>query len=257
MAIELSLEGKCVIVTGAARGIGAAVAKRMAEAGASLFLIDISAEGLNAVKRELEQYPVNTETAVCDLSQVENIVSVVEQAQKRMGKIDILVNNAAVNIRETAFHVEADHWQKVMDLNLRGTFFMAREAARYMVSQGEGGAVINIGSELSFVGLPEGQIAYSTSKAGINQLGRVLAAEWASYGIRVVTVIPSLTETELVTENLKKPGYREKFEKDIPLGRLAKPIDIANAVVFMASDMASFITGETLLVDGGYTNTRP
>lgn len=257
MGVEISLVHKVAIITGAGRGIGAKIAERMAEAGAELYLVDINEDGLRNVQESLKSYGKKVVIKACDLSDAEVIPFLIADVKAQMGRIDILVNNAAVNYRETAFDVDIDHWQKIMNLNLRGTFLMAREVAGKMIEDGNKGVVINIGSELSFVGLPEGQVAYSTSKAGINQLGRVLAAEWAKYNIRVVTVIPSLTETALVAENLKKPGYREKFEKDIPLGRIAKPEDIANAVLFMASEMADFITGETLLVDGGYTNTRP
>ena len=256
MGIDLSLKGRCAVITGAGRGIGAAIAKKMAEAEAELFLIDKSPENLNSVKEDLTKIIDKIETAVCDIANPDDIAKTIADVKQRLGKIDILVNNAAVNYREKAFDVDLKNWQKVMDVNLRGTFIMAREAADYMIKDNVNGVIVNIGSELSFVGLPEGQVAYSTSKAGINQLGRVLAAEWGPKHIRVVTVIPGLTETELVSENLKKPGYRESFENVIPLGRIAKPEDIANAVVFMASDMASFITGETLLVDGGYTNAR-
>ena len=172
-----------------------------------------------------------------------------------LGAIDILVNNAAVNYREKAFDVDLDHWELLYNTNLKGYFVMARECAKRMLAQG-GGSIVNIGSELSFVGVNEGQVAYSTSKAAVNQLSRVLGSEWSKHNIRDNTVIPCFTETPLVTELLNRPGYREKYTAEIPLGRLATPENVADACLFMVSNMSSFTTGETLLVDGGFTNMR-
>lgn len=258
MSVTISLKGKTALITGASSGgIGGAIAKRFAEAGADLVIVSRTISDLEKLKHTInEKYSVNVVPIVCDLEKAENIPLLFENAVTQLGIPDIVVNNAAVNYRETAFNVDLEHWDKIMNINLKGYFLVAREAAAKMIANKKSGAIVNIGSELSFVGVAEGQVAYSTSKAGINQLGRVLAAEWADKGIRVNTVIPGFTETVLVTELLAKPGYKENFEKVIPLHRLAKPENVANAVLFMASDMSAFTTGETLLVDGGYTNIR-
>ena len=258
MSVEITLQGKKAIVTGAGKGIGRAIALRLAEAGAQLVLVGRTEKNLDetAAKIRAEYSAAGVDCIQLDISRVEKIPAVVEEAISFLGGVDILVNDAAVNYRETSFNVDLDHWDAVFNTNLKGTFLMARECAKCMIGAGRGGAIVNIGSELSFVGVNEGQVAYSISKAGINQLSRVIGSEWAKFGIRVNTVIPCFTETPLVTELLEKPGYKEKYTSDIPLGRLAKPEDVANACLFMVSDMGSFITGETLLVDGGYTNMR-
>lgn len=258
MTVTISLKGKSALITGASSGgIGGAIAKVLAEAEANLVIVSRTIEDLEKLKAEImEKHSINVIPMVCDLENSENIPALIESAVAKLGGLDIVINNAAVNYRETAFNVDLQHWDKIMNINLKGYFLVAREAARFMIANKKGGTIVNIGSELSFVGVSEGQVAYSTSKAGINQLGRVLAAEWADKGIRVNTVIPGFTETDLVTELLAKPGYKENFERVIPLHRLAKPENVANAVLFMASDMSAFTTGETLLVDGGYTNIR-
>ena len=257
MSVEISLQGKNAVVTGSGKGIGAAIALKLAQAGAGIALVGRTEANLHKTEAEIrKQYPQTEVVCFCvDLSHSEEIPGVVDAIEKAMGHIDILVNNAAVNYRETAFRVELDHWDAVYNTNLKGYFLMARACADKMMKIG-GGAIVNIGSELSFVGVDEGQVAYSTSKAAVNQLTRVLGAEWARKNIRVNTVIPCFTETELVTELLKKPGYKEKYTSTIPMGRLATPENVANATLFMVSDLSAFTTGETLLVDGGYTNIR-
>ncbi len=258
MGVKISLEGKKAIITGASSGgIGGAIARRLAEAGADLVIISRTLSDLEKLKAQItEKYDRKVYPIVCDLEKSETIPAFLDQACTLLNGLDIVVNNAAVNYRETAFCVDLNHWDKIMNINLKGYFLVARAAAAKMIESQTAGRIVNIGSELSFVGVSEGQVAYSTSKAAINQLTRVLAAEWAEKKIRVNTVIPGFTETVLVTELLAKPGYKENFEKVIPLHRLAKPEDVANAVLFMVSDLSAFTTGETLLVDGGYTNIR-
>jgi sorbose reductase len=258
MTVEISLKGKNALITGASSGgIGGAIAKRLAEAGANLVIISRTISDLNKLKDEIiNKYNVKVYCKVCDLEKSDAIPQLIKDSIDDMEHIDIVINNAAVNYRETAFNVDLNHWDQIMNINLKGYFLVARETAKTMIENNIKGTIVNIGSELSFTGVSEGQVAYSSSKAAINQLSRVLAAEWAEKGIRVNTVIPGFTETVLVTELLNKPGYKENFEKVIPLHRLAKPENVANAVLFMASDMSAFTTGETLLVDGGYTNIR-
>ncbi len=255
MSVQISLKGKKAIVTGAGKGIGQAIALKLAEADCDLAIVGRTEKNLIATRKMIQgQYSVKVGVFSADLAETESIPEIVDQAVGFLGGLDILVNNAAVNYRETAFKVQMDHWNAVYDTNVKGYFMMARTCAAHM--RLSGGSIINIGSELSFVGVDEGQVAYSTSKAAVNQLTRVLGAEWAEYGIRVNTVIPCFTETPLVKELLSKPGYKEKYTASIPLARLAQPEDVANACLFMASNLSKFTTGESLLVDGGYTNIR-
>ena len=142
-----------------------------------------------------------------------------------------------------------------MEVNLKGYFLFAREAGKRMI-EGKQGSIVNISSELSFVGSKTGQLAYSTAKGGINQMTRTLAAEWAEHGVRVNAVAPGLTETPLVEKRLADPAYRQACVQEVPLGRLGKPSDIAHAAAFLSSSWADFITGQVLIVDGGYTSIR-
>jgi len=256
MSKLINLKGSVAFVTGAGRGIGAECAKKLAEAGADVILVSRTKSELELVAEQIKSNnDVQVLIQVCDLIDSEAIKNTVSNALQRFKRIDILVNNAGVNYREKAFEVNINHWDIIMKTNIKAYFILSREIGKFMVENRKG-TIINISSELSFIGVSEGQVAYSVSKAAINQLTRVLAAEWAENGVRVNTVVPGLTETKLIRELLSKPGYMEKAVNSIPLKRLGRPEDIANAVVFMASDLASFITGQILIVDGGYTTIR-
>jgi len=256
MGISINLKGSVAFVTGAGRGIGAACAKKLAEAGSDVILISRTKSELEKVAEQIRlNNDVQVLTQVCNLINIETVKNIVKNTIQRFGRIDILVNNAAVNYREKAFEVNLNHWDLIMETNLKAYFVLSREIAKYMV-ENKKGSIINISSELSFIGVSEGQVAYSVSKAAINQLTRVLAAEWAESGIRINTIVPGLTETKLINDLLSKPGYMEKAINSIPLKRLGRPEDVADAVLFMTSDLAKFITGQVLVVDGGYTTIR-
>jgi 2-deoxy-D-gluconate 3-dehydrogenase len=253
--LELSMQNRVCIVTGAAMGIGASCAELLHQAGARLVLVDIRNMELQAFQDQIDPGKESSLVVVGDTANPETAKWAVSAALNTWGRLDCLVNNAAINIREKALEIQSESWERIIAVNLTGYFNFARESAIIMQHQGHG-SIVNISSELSFVGSRSGQLAYSTTKGGINQMTRTLAAEWAEYGIRVNAVAPGLTETPLVAQRLMDAEYRSACTEEVPLKRLGQPADIAHAVVYLSSSWAGFITGQVLVVDGGYTAVR-
>lgn len=247
--MDMGLQDSVVLITGAAQGIGAACARQFARAGAKLILVDQNGA---ALKRTAAEIGGELLLQVSDVTDPAAAPAAVAAGLARFGRIDCLVNDAAINIREKALNISLEHWDRILQVNLRGYFLFAQAAGRHMVARGRGN-IVNISSELSLVGSSSGQTAYAVSKGGINQLTRTLAVEWAPHGVRVNAVAPGLTVTPLVKEKLQDEEYRQMCLSEVPLGRLGQPEDIANGVIFLASEMAGFITGHILVIDGGYT----
>jgi 3-oxoacyl-[acyl-carrier protein] reductase len=245
----LRFSGKTVLVTGAGRGIGKAIAERFGEEGASLALLSNEESDLEATGRELaaKGYPVLTVTAdVSDLEQVERSVAFFAE---RYGSIDILANNAGIAWEEPVLDITPDHWRKIIDVNLNGMFWVAQCAAKRMVEQG-GGVIINMASTNGLVG--EANYAhYNASKGGVVLLTKTMAIELGAKNIRVNAVCPGYIQTPL-SEGIDSPEFvQEYIRTKIPLGRVGKPKDVAGVFAFLASEDAAFITGETIVVDGG------
>ncbi|MGI5839184.1 MAG: SDR family NAD(P)-dependent oxidoreductase [bacterium] len=247
--LNMGLQDSVVLITGAAQGIGAACARQFARNGAKLILVDQNEAEL---KRTAAEIGGEFLLQVSDVTDPAAAPDTVAAGVAHFGRIDCLVNDAAINIREKALDISLEHWDRILQVNLRGYFLFAQAAGRHMVARGQGN-IVNISSELSIVGTSSGQTAYAASKGGINQLTRTLAVEWAPHGVRVNAVAPGLTVTPLVKEKLQDEQYRQMCLSEVPLGRLGQPEDIANGVVFLASKMAAFITGHILVIDGGYT----
>ncbi|MGN6759551.1 MAG: SDR family NAD(P)-dependent oxidoreductase, partial [Thermomicrobiales bacterium] len=197
-------------------------------------------------------YGAQTLVLPLDLLQLDTIGAMVDQAVAHFGRIDILVNNAGINIQRMALDVTEDDWDKVLDVNLKGLFFTSQAVARVMVRQGTGGKIVNIASQMGVVGYIK-RAAYCSSKAGVVNLSRVLAFEWAEYGIRVNCIGPTFVETPLTAPMFEDKAFRDDVLHRIPLGRLGKPEDVVGAVVYLASPASDMVTGHTLLVDGGWT----
>lgn len=238
------LSGLTALITGAAGGIGEAMAETFASAGARLALVDIVDCGGLA-----ERLGPDNRSYVIDLAHPEAIRAVVPQIGEEMG-IDILINNAGLGIVFPAADTQIDAWDRTLAINLRAPWLMAAAALPYLGVSGRG-RIVNIASQAGIVAIPE-HAAYGASKAALINLTKVLALEWAQYGITVNAISPTIVETPMALVGWSgEKGERAK--KEIPMGRFAKPGEIAAAAAFLASDEAAIITGENLIADGGYT----
>jgi len=244
----MAASSKRVIVTGAAQGIGRAVALRLASLGARVAAWDLQAEAAEETAKQCRQRGAISRSFRVDVGVPEEVDAAVAAFERLWGRPDGLVNNAGIFPRAHALDLELAQWEQVLRVNLTGTFLCARAAARLM-KDGGGGVIVNMASGRALAGAPKGA-HYAASKAGIIALTKSLALDWAAYGIRVNCVIPGVADTaqpraELSDEELHALGAR------IPLGRIAKPEDIAGVVAFLLSDDAAYMTGQSIAVNGG------
>jgi len=243
------LQGKGVLVAGASRGIGEAAARRFLEEGCRVFICARGAAGVEEALRELRALG-EVEGMACDVSDPEDVERLVQAAERFLGGIDVLANNAGVAWQEPFLDITLEHWDLVLDINLRGMFLVAQAVARRMVARGRGGAVVNMSSTNAFEG-EAGYTHYNASKGAITMLTRTMATELGPHGIRVNALCPGKIFTPLQAE-AEDPEYTARYEREkIPLGRSGTVEEVAAAYAFLGSDEATFITGETLVVDGG------
>ena len=248
-----SLEGKRALVTGGAQGLGLAIAEAFCAAGAAVTVADINAEAVKAAAEGLSAEGGKAFSVTCDVSKEEQVAQAVNTAAELMGGLDIVVANAGVSVRAPAEEMTLDQWNKVIDIDLKGVFLCDREAGRYMLSHG-GGSIINMSSIIGIVGNTTGNTNYAAAKGGVSSMTKVMAVEWAQRGVRVNAIAPAQTATKLIEGLMERdPNTLKYFEAHIPMGRLGKPCEIAAAAVFLASDATSFVTGQTIAVDGGVT----
>ena len=241
------LKSKGAVVTGAASGIGKAIATAFIEAGASVLLCDVNAKALETVVSELGAHAIGRVTDVSDENQVEDTM---RQARNAFGSLDIVVNCAGFGAIAPLIELTADKWKSVQAVTLNGVFYGVKHAARQMLEQGRPGVIINI-SSVNGRQPGEGQVAYCAAKAGVDQITRCGALELGVHGIRVVGIAPGLVDTPLTRHELENSATRELFLGVIPMKRAVAAEEIAAAAVFLASDNARSINGETIAIDGG------
>ncbi len=243
------LNGKVAIVTGTSRGLGQYFGRALAKAGADLVITSRRTDTLEEFRREVEALGRRALPLELDVRDAASIHRMVEAAHASYGKIDILVNNAGCNIRKPALEVTWDDWNLVLDTNLRGSFFVAQAVARAMIPR-KYGRIINIGSVTSVFGYA-GLTPYCASRGGVKQMTMSLADDWGPYGITVNCLAPGWFRTAQNQVLYENKEWVEYLVDRIPLKRPGQPSDLEGAVVFLASDESAYITGQTLLVDGG------
>lgn len=244
----MRLKGRTAIVTGGARGIGKAIVLTLAREGAKVAIVDFDNEGAIALKNEIEQKGGEAIAIPCDVSKSSDVTGMVDQVKKAFGRIDILVNNAGIIRRGTIETVTEEDWDRVIEVNLKGTFNCSKAVVETLKQQ-RYGKIVNVSSIAGKMGDITSAPGYGPSKAGIDALTKTLARQLAPYGINVNGVAPHAIETEMSAQ--WSDERRKEIIASIPLGRLGKPEDVAEAVLFLASEEASFITGEILDVNGG------
>jgi NAD(P)-dependent dehydrogenase (short-subunit alcohol dehydrogenase family) len=248
------LTGKIAVVTGAAKGLGRAIAEGYSDYGATVALVDIDVEGIERAT-EMITAGGGTATAIeCDITNEAQVEAAVAQTVNIFGQVDIAANVAGIAGRCAAEEMPYELWDRVIDINLRGCFLFSVAAGRQMIRQGKGGRIINMASVAGLVGLETGNINYAASKGGVIAMSRCLALEWAKHNILVNTVAPTHFRTPILSDVLKqKPDTIDYFLSNIPLGRLGEPDEIVGPFVFLASEASSMVTGHCLVVDGGHT----
>ena len=247
---KFSLKGRVALITGGSRGIGRAIALAFAEAGADVVVSSRKLPDLEKVAAEIQALGRRGMAVPAHAGRLEDLNNLVGRVKEEFGRIDILVNNAATNpVLGPVLDIEERAWDVIMDVNLKGCFFLSQAVARMMVKQG-GGCIINIASGGGLTP-EEGQGVYCASKAGLIMLTQVMAYEWGQYNIRANAIAPGLVRTRMSQALWEDKDLLEKVVGHTPLHRIGEPEEIAGAALFLASEAASFITGDTLIVDGG------
>ncbi|MBV9250489.1 MAG: glucose 1-dehydrogenase [Acetobacteraceae bacterium] len=247
----MSLQNKVAIVTGGNSGIGKAIALGLARAGANI-VIDyvVHPEATEALEQAIAALGDKAIGVKADVSQISDLQSLIDTAVKQFGRVDIMVNNAGVETRTSVLDTTEDQYDKVLSINLKSAFFGTQIAAKQMIKQGGGGRIINITSVHEDWPMP-GNTAYCLAKGGMRMLTRTAGVELARHGILVVGVGPGAVATPINLSTMNDPALMAKLNAAIPLGRMAQPEEIANVVVFLAGDAASYLTATTIFADGG------
>lgn len=246
------LDGKVAVVTGSSRGIGRAIAGGFAGTGARVVVNGRNYEGVQAAADEIRAQGGDVLPVVADVSHAESVDQLFASVMESYGRVDVLVNNAGISpVYKRAEDVLGAEWDAVIETNLKGMFLCAQAAGRLMLAQGAG-TIVNMSSIGGSAALAR-LVAYCVAKAGIEQMTRVLAVEWAQRGVRVNAIAPTWVETDLARGVLENPRLSEWVAQQTPMGKAAQPEDIVGAALYLASDASRFVTGHILRVDGGWT----
>jgi NAD(P)-dependent dehydrogenase (short-subunit alcohol dehydrogenase family) len=246
-----SLAGRRALVTGASRGIGAALAVALAEAGADVAVTARTGVALGDTVAAIRGTGRRAAAIAHDAGAAEGAGAAIAAAEAALGPLDILINNAGVEEVRPSLDVDEALWDRIVDVNLRGAFFLAQAAARSMIAEGRRGAILNVCSLTSFVGVPTAA-PYTASKSGLLGMTRALSAEWAPHGVRVNGIAPGYFRTALTEPFYADAGWSAAMLDKIPMGRFGALEDLGGAAVFLCSDAAAYVTGQCLGVDGGY-----
>lgn len=250
MLTDFSLTGRVAIVTGATKGLGRGIAHGLAEAGAKLVVVSRNQKECDAVALELQEKGASSLAYAADLRNLASIQALVEAVVKQFGRIDILINNAGAAVTKPPEAMTEEEWDFVMDLNLKGAFFTAQQVGSQMIKQ-QYGKIINIGSIFSFVG-DANIVSYCASKGGLVQMTRSLALAWARHNISVNAIAPGYITTELNKETLNEGKVFNHLMKNTPARRLGEVKDVVGAAVFLASSASDYMTGQSIVIDGGW-----
>lgn len=245
-----SLEGKVMLVTGSARGIGRGIAMAASKMGADVIVHATNRPALEKVVEEIRTQGGKAELVVFDLGKTNEIACGAQEAIDIWGHVDVLVNNAGVARRKAALEITEEDWDVTFGVNLKGLFFLTQAVAKPMIERRKG-KIINIASTMGLVGGPT-RTVYGASKGGVVTLTKGLAIEWGQYNVTVNTVAPAVTRTEMSAPMLEDKAFYESIIKKMPMGRVGEIFDIAGAVLFLASEAANWVTGQTIAVDGGW-----
>jgi NAD(P)-dependent dehydrogenase (short-subunit alcohol dehydrogenase family) len=247
-----SVNDLVVLVSGGSRGIGKAIAAGFAQRGAKVIITGRQQETLAATAREISTGKHPVEVLVSDVGEAEKAGEVVEQAVSKFGRIDSLINVAGVNVRKRVEAYTLDEYDFIMNINLRGAFFLSQAVGRHMIARGGGGTIVNIES-LNTVAPLRGVLPYAMSKAGMGMMTQGLAMEWGPHGIRVNSLAPGFVLTDLTNRLWSQPHMQAWGIPNTPLRRLGVPEDMVGTAIFLASPASAFLTGQTIYVDGGFT----
>lgn len=250
---SLSLAGKTALITGGTGGLGAAIAKKFLEQGADIAVCSLHPEKAEPLRELGHSFGRRVLSIGCDIKKPRQVEEMMEQIEGEFGALDILVNSAGMNRLIRAEEYPDEDFSQVMALNLNALHTVTREAGRRFMIPKRYGRILNLSSVKSFIGTTENYIAYCASKGAVNMYTKQLACEWGKYGITCNALAPTFVRTPINAFQLDDPAFYESLTRRIPLGRIGKEEDVAGAALFLCSDMASFITGQVLGVDGGLT----
>ena len=252
---KYSLKGQVSIVTGAAMGLGKAMAEALAQGGSNIVIADINiSEAQNTADELMRNEGIKAIAIKMDVTQEDQVNSMVDKVMEQFGRIDVLFNNAGIVINEKAENTSFENWKKVMDINLNGVFLVSKAVGNLMIQQKKG-SIVNISSMSGLIAnTPQCQASYNSSKAGVIMLTKSLAMEWAPHNIKVNTIAPGYMKTELTKPFFENgEGMSEKWMNMTPMGRPGQPEELGGIALYLASEASSFVTGAVFSIDGGYT----